>query len=87
MSGPSDQKYPYRLPVMMADPRRAGSTPTAVPPPPPPPPPGSSAPASPTTSTDGVAAGVNVSLNAAGSSEDGGFKLRFCTVCASNQNR
>lgn len=72
---------------MFADPRRAGSTPTAVPPPPPPPPPPAGpAAASPTTPTGGTAAEEN-STGTDGPSKDGGFKLRFCTVCASNQNR
>ena len=72
----------------MADPRRAGSTPTTVPPPPPPPPPPSNlTPAPSPTTTDGVAASGADSVGAAESPGNGGYKLRFCTVCASNQNR
>ena len=71
---------------MAADPRLARSvdprrvhTPTQPPPPPPPP-----------TSSDqkqvGELNGVDNKDNLA-RPDEGGFKLRFCTVCASNQNR
>ena len=50
--------------------------PRAVPPPPPPPP------------TNGISSN-NVTTNGNGVSvdESESYKLRFCTVCASNQNR
>lgn len=68
---------------MATDPRLARSIPrTATPPqPPPPPPPVSQQKLA--TGYDGTDDGAVDSV----SKEDGGFKLKFCTVCASNQNR
>ena len=72
--------------IMAADPRlvRAASR-TATPPQPPPPPPvelmhDSRPPPGPNTAEAGVVGDTRPK-------EDGGFKLKFCTVCASNQNR
>ncbi|KAL8766157.1 MAG: hypothetical protein Q9209_006997 [Squamulea sp. 1 TL-2023] len=68
-------------PRLVRDPRR-----TATPqhPPPPPPPLESQSLQSPHSKLNGVD-GTSNSANQ--SREDGGFKLKFCTVCASNQNR
>lgn len=59
---------------MASDPRRR-----PAPPPPPPPPPVAEQPAAPT--------GTNGHAVSSEESTDGGFKLKFCTVCASNNNR
>lgn len=67
---------------MSADPRLRGRQPVTVVPPPPPPPP----PAEPPI-TDKVASGTTTSSQAANTVPDDAFKLKFCTVCASNQNR
>ncbi|EOD48481.1 putative transcription rna-processing factor ssu72 protein [Neofusicoccum parvum UCRNP2] len=66
---------------MSADPRLRGK---AAPVPPPPPPPDES-PDSSTAALDGSVASAAPSAPTADS--DGGFKLKFCTVCASNNNR
>ncbi|KAK4894223.1 RNA polymerase II subunit A C-terminal domain phosphatase [Elasticomyces elasticus] len=76
---------------MSTDPRRR----TAPPPPPPPPPP--SEPDTTLTQLDGTndkmpaptptSNGVQHPGEANPSNTDGGFKLKFCTVCASNNNR
>ena len=69
---------------MATDPRLARVTPrVATPPQPPPPPPPLSQQKS-VTGYDGTDDGVVFDPV---SKEDGGFKLKFCTVCASNQNR
>lgn len=69
---------------MASDPRLARATPrTATPPQPPPPPPPITQQKS-ATGYDGTDDGV---VFEPASKEDGGFKLKFCTVCASNQNR
>lgn len=62
---------------MATDPRLVRTIPrVATPPQPPPPPP-------PLSQHDGTDDGVVDPAR----KEDGGFKLKFCTVCASNQNR
>lgn len=69
---------------MASDPRLARATPrTATPPQPPPPPPPLTQQKS-ATGYDGTDDGV---VFEPATKEDGGFKLKFCTVCASNQNR
>jgi hypothetical protein len=72
---------------MAADPRLArGALRTQTPPQPPPPPPplepmrDSRPPATPDVAQDEGA-------EKARGNEEAGFKLKFCTVCASNQNR
>lgn len=69
---------------MATDPRLVRAIPrtTTPPQPPPPPPPLSQQKAA--TGYDGADDGV---VGDTVSREDGGFKLKFCTVCASNQNR
>src|SRR5450755_3274585 len=82
---------------MAVDPRRARQAPRTAtpnplqppPPPPPPPPTTSTAPAS-VASLDGLAdAAASTSVSAAPPATDasGSYRLRFCTVCASNNNR
>ncbi|PNS20832.1 RNA polymerase II subunit A C-terminal domain phosphatase SSU72 [Sphaceloma murrayae] len=70
---------------MSGDPRRRRAAPAAAPPPPPPPPPEVAAEAvkevDPTANRNGGDS-VNTDVE-----NDGGYKLRFCTVCASNNNR
>ncbi|KAL9098483.1 MAG: hypothetical protein Q9163_005864 [Psora crenata] len=69
------------------DPRRAHLDPrlTATPPqPPPPPPPASSQQPQPSTPTNGVVNGNSIEPTHGNESV---YKLKFCTVCASNQNR
>lgn len=66
---------------MSADPRLRGK---AAPVPPPPPPPDES-PDSSTAALDGSVA--SAAPSAPTDDPDGGFKLKFCTVCASNNNR
>ncbi|PSK60408.1 hypothetical protein B9Z65_558 [Elsinoe australis] len=68
---------------MSEDPRRRRAAP--APPPPPPPP----AEASPDTmsSKESENNANGTSQSASGEMKDGGYKLRFCTVCASNNNR
>jgi RNA polymerase II subunit A C-terminal domain phosphatase SSU72 len=72
---------------MSADPRLAARLraqqiqPMAVPPPPPPPPPMEPPP----IGMDGTSEMVTVSKPAVVADDQ--FKLKFCTVCASNQNR
>ncbi|KAI7286302.1 RNA polymerase II subunit A C-terminal domain phosphatase [Hortaea werneckii] len=64
----------------MADPRRRAQA--QAPPPPPPPP--EAVPDAPTAGLDGA----SQSEQPASQNQDGGgFKLKFCTVCASNNNR
>ena len=69
---------------MSADPRlRRAAAAAAAPPPPPAPPPE-------TTTTNGTTTTESPKTNGVdGHDEDNGdkFTLRFCTVCASNQNR
>lgn len=68
---------------MATDPRLARTiSRTATPPQPPPPPP----PASQQKSASGYDGADDGAVDSV-SKEDGGFKLKFCTVCASNQNR
>ena len=69
---------------MSADPRRRPApAQSAPPPPPPPPPPAEAQPDSTVQSLDGTSdQGTAQQANAEES-----FKLRFCTVCASNNNR
>ncbi|KAJ9301891.1 hypothetical protein DTO271G3_757 [Paecilomyces variotii] len=70
---------------MASDPRLArneSATPTSVPPPPPPPPPESASSNLPSTMDGQADVGAAVTP-----SESGSYKLKFCTVCASNQNR
>ncbi|KAJ9268641.1 hypothetical protein DTO212C5_5248 [Paecilomyces variotii] len=70
---------------MASDPRLArneSATPTSVPPPPPPPPPESTSSNLPSTMDGQADVGAAVTP-----SESGSYKLKFCTVCASNQNR
>jgi RNA polymerase II subunit A C-terminal domain phosphatase SSU72 len=66
------------------DPRLASTTPTQAPPPPPPP-----GDPNPEERPSGIGAGPDNSAEQRGEQrgEDGKFKLRFCTVCAMNQNR
>ena len=68
---------------MAADPRlaRAASR-TATPPQPPPPPPPVER-----MHDSRPSPGPNTAEDDTRPNEDGGFKLKFCTVCASNQNR
>ncbi|OGM43660.1 RNA polymerase II subunit A C-terminal domain phosphatase ssu72 [Aspergillus bombycis] len=68
---------------MVYDPRLASAGTATPDPPPPPPPPPESAMAAPTEteSSDGTAAGPSPEQ------QSDSYKLRFCTVCASNQNR
>lgn len=69
---------------MATDPRLARVVPRSATPsqPPPPPPPLSQQKSA--TGYDGADDGV---VADPASKADGGFKLKFCTVCASNQNR
>lgn len=69
---------------MSADPRRRPApAQSAPPPPPPPPPPAEAQPDSSVQSLDGAS-----DQNAAQEAKaEESFKLRFCTVCASNNNR
>ncbi|KAK5241776.1 RNA polymerase II subunit A C-terminal domain phosphatase, partial [Cryomyces antarcticus] len=60
----------------MADPRLARQRQ----PPPPPPPPAEPVPDSTKMGLDGA------NDNSSTTAQDGGFNLKFCTVCASNQN-
>ena len=71
---------------MAADPRRAHLDPrrTATPPQPPPPPPLSSQDDQPGSATNGI---VNETSIGPSRTDESGYKLKFCTVCASNQNR
>lgn len=62
---------------MSTDPRRRPA------PPPPPPPPLEPSPGGPAATLDGT----SDSEPSKPVNDDGGFKLKFCTVCASNQNR
>ncbi|KAI9874466.1 MAG: RNA polymerase II subunit A C-terminal domain phosphatase [Pleopsidium flavum] len=74
---------------MASDPRLARLTPRTATPPnlPPPPPPPETTPA-PTQSPGLDGAGDEDYPDVGGTGRDeGGFKLKFCTVCASNQNR
>lgn len=64
----------------MADPRRRAQA--QAPPPPPPPP--EAVPDAPTAGLDGAS---HSEQPASQSQDGGGFKLKFCTVCASNNNR
>ena len=71
---------------MATDPRLArGPARIATPPqpPPPPPPPEALTQQRPSVGLDGADDGSTNGIRP----EEGGFKLRFCTVCASNQNR
>ncbi|KAI9814691.1 MAG: RNA polymerase II subunit A C-terminal domain phosphatase [Thelocarpon impressellum] len=69
---------------MTADPRLAGlaSRPAGVPEPPPPPPVGQAM-----VQSQAVPGIDGASDESGPSSDENDFKLRFCTVCASNQNR
>ena len=67
--------------LVRLDPRRT-VTPTQPPPPPPPP---AQSDQKPLGGYDGVDDGDGTAAIAR--NEEGGFKLKFCTVCASNQNR
>ncbi|MCJ1464581.1 RNA polymerase II subunit A C-terminal domain phosphatase [Pseudocyphellaria aurata] len=68
---------------MATDPRLARTIPrTETPPQPPPPPP----PLSQQKSVMGYDGASDRAIDP-GSKEEGGFRLKFCTVCASNQNR
>ena len=71
---------------MATDPRLARLDPrrTATPTQPPPPPPPAHSDQRPPHGYDGVEDGDGTAVSP---NEEGGFKLRFCTVCASNQNR
>jgi len=70
---------------MSADPRRrpAPAAQSAPPPPPPPPPPAEAQPDSSVQALDGA----NDQDTAQQPKGEESFKLRFCTVCASNNNR
>ncbi|KAK4982838.1 RNA polymerase II subunit A C-terminal domain phosphatase [Elasticomyces elasticus] len=68
---------------MSSDPRRR---PAPVPPPPPPPPP-DTMPDSTKMGVDGTSEGPQNGGTANGQQQGDGFKLKFCTVCASNNNR
>lgn len=73
---------------MASDPRLARLAPqptTSVQPPPPPPPPGPIE-SSPLVQVDGTAESTELD-NASGPQSNSSFKLKFCTVCASNNNR
>ncbi|GAB7344647.1 hypothetical protein MBLNU457_3130t1 [Dothideomycetes sp. NU457] len=76
---------------MSEDPRRRKVV--AAPPPPPPPPPPEEAPDSTKQELNGSSGGQTSQAEAQGAQagtqngQEGGFKLRFCTVCASNNNR
>ncbi|KAI7185819.1 hypothetical protein KC324_g7313, partial [Hortaea werneckii] len=67
-------------PYPMADPRRRAQ---AQAPPPPPPPPE----AVPDAPTAGLDEASHSEQPASQNQNGGGFKLKFCTVCASNNNR
>ena len=71
---------------MATDPRLARLDPrrTATPPQPPPPPPPEQSDQRPVGGYDG---GEESDGMAGSRNEEGDFKLKFCTVCASNQNR
>ena len=72
---------------MAADPRLARAMDprrTATPPQPPPPPPPAQSEQKPVGSYDGA---NDVNLNSESRREREDFKLKFCTVCASNNNR
>ncbi|KAL8713408.1 MAG: hypothetical protein Q9220_002607 [cf. Caloplaca sp. 1 TL-2023] len=71
-------------PRLSRDPRRISTPPH---PPPPPPPPSSISQRQSISTHDGALDGPSPSILQASSPENSGFKLRFCTVCASNQNR
>ncbi|KAK2756962.1 RNA polymerase II subunit A C-terminal domain phosphatase [Arachnomyces sp. PD_36] len=71
----------------MADPRiaRMGSrTSTPNPPPPPPPPPAPASTSTPPVPVDGT---TNNTPSSSTPTPSSSYKLKFCTVCASNQNR
>ena len=71
---------------MSADPRLARLAPrTDTPPAPPPPPPPPPAAATTLSTLDGTNDTLDITKPAA--PESGSFKLKFCTVCASNNNR
>ena len=72
--------------IMATDPRLARLDPrrTTTPTQPPPPPPPAHTDQRPPHGYDGVEDGDGTAVSP---NEEGGFKLRFCTVCASNQNR
>ncbi|KAL8953959.1 MAG: hypothetical protein Q9222_000246 [Ikaeria aurantiellina] len=71
-------------PRLSRDPRRISTPPQ----PPPPPPPPSSLPQRQVPSThDGASDGHNSPRPDSSSPQNSGYKLKFCTVCASNQNR
>ncbi|KAF2151715.1 protein SSU72 [Myriangium duriaei CBS 260.36] len=69
---------------MSEDPRRRRAA--QNPPPPPPPPPPEATPV-PVPSQEPATAPVAQPANGAANGQEGGYKLRFCTVCASNNNR
>ena len=72
---------------MATDPRlERSSVLTVTPPPPPPPPRESTYPQSSVLGYDGAADGNESDVLKAQEKREG-FKLKFCTVCASNQNR
>ena len=71
-----------RLARVPVDPR------TATPPqPPPPPPPPTEAPPNHQTGGESVGLDETNGQKPGTPAEEGGFKLKFCTVCASNNNR
>ncbi|KAH0562287.1 RNA polymerase II subunit A C-terminal domain phosphatase [Trichoglossum hirsutum] len=76
---------------MTADPRLARLAPrvdTPPNPPPPPPPAEYSSDVQPVGGFDGASDAQDARYSQGnGTQDDGGFKLKFCTVCASNQNR
>ena len=72
----------------MADPRRRAHAQPQAPPPPPPPP--EATPDAPTAGLDGASdtpSSTPPPPHPQKDGEQGGFKLKFCTVCASNNNR
>lgn len=71
---------------MATDPRLARApvqAATPPQPPPPPPPPAATPQEKPVGGLDGAEDGVTNGVPG----DNGGYKLKFCTVCASNQNR
>lgn len=82
LSHRKEAKAPWRT-SMATDPRRRPA------PPPPPPPPVSHAetPARSDSATPTSNAQSNTESPVAASQKEGGYKLKFCTVCASNNNR
>ena len=85
--GPEQSLFGNLLVDMAADPRLARAMDprrTATPPQPPPPPPPAQSEQKPVGGYDGA---EDVNLNSESRKDREDFKLKFCTVCASNNNR